>query len=307
MLGRAILPELEELIRTRDFATLKEVFESWHPSETADIVSDLAERDRPVVFRLLSKENAADTFEYLDLETQKSLLHGMGLDEVGAILNEMAPDDRTGFLQELPGPIVKQLIDLLSPTERAVARNLLGYPEGSIGRLMKPEYITVSRDWTIARVLNHIREHGKDVDELDFIYVVDEQGRLIDDIRTREFLISPVAHRVAQLMDETFVRLTPADDKEQAVKLFKQYDRTALPVINNDGFLLGIVTIDDVLDVVEEMNTQDIQKFGGVEALDYPYIKTPLLAMAKKRAGWLVILFLGEMLTATAMGFSNTK
>ncbi len=303
MLGRAILPEIEELIQKRDFATLKEVFESWHPSEAADVAEDLEEKERAIVFRLLSKENAAAVFGYLDRDAQKTLLHGLGQDEVASILNEMAADDRTRFLQELPGPIVRQLIDLLSPGERSVARTLLGYPEGSICRLMTPEYIAVSKEWTVQNVLTYIREHGKDVDDLDFVYVVDEAGKLTDDIRTREVLVSPVEVPVSRLMDETFVRLTPSDDKSKAVQLFKQYGRSALPVVDSDGFLLGIVTIDDALDVVEEMNTKDIQKFGGVEALDYPYIKTPLLQMARKRAGWLVILFLGEMLTATAMGY----
>ncbi len=303
MLGRAILPEIEELIQKRDFATLKDLFESWHPSEAADVVEDLHENQRSIVFRLLSKKRAADVFEYLSHKGQLSLLHGLGHDDTASILNEMAPDDRTKFLEELPGPIVRQLIDLLSPTERTVARNLLGYPENSVGRLMTPEYIAVFKEWTIKQALDYIREHGKTVNDLEYLYVVDGSGKLLDDIRTREFLISPVDDAVAQLMDDAFVRLTPSDNREHAVQLFRQYDRSALPVVDEDGFVLGIVTIDDALDVVEELDTKDIHKFGGVEALDYPYIKTPILAMAKKRAGWLVILFLGEMLTATAMGY----
>ncbi len=303
MLGRAILPEIEELIQKRDFATLKDLFESWHPSEAADVVEDLHENQRSIVFRLLSKKRAADVFEYLSHKGQLSLLHGLGHDDTASILNEMAPDDRTKFLEELPGPIVRQLIELLSPTERTVARNLLGYPENSVGRLMTPEYIAVFKEWTIKQALDYIREHGKTVNDLEYLYVIDGSGKLLDDIRTREFLISPVDDAVAQLMDDAFVRLTPSDNREHAVQLFRQYDRSALPVVDEDGFLLGIVTIDDALDVVEELDTKDIHKFGGVEALDYPYIKTPILAMAKKRAGWLVILFLGEMLTATAMGY----
>ena len=303
MLGRAILPEIEELIHHRDFATLKEVFESWHPSEAADVVEDMQQKDRPVVFRLLSKDKAAGVFGYLDRAEQMTLLHGLGHEAVASILNEMAPDDRTQFLQELPGPIIRQLIELLSPEERSVARTLLGYPEDSVCRLMLPEYIAVPKEWSVSEVLRHIRRHGRNVDDLDFIYVIDQEGKLIDDIPIRDFLINAEDATISQLMDESFVRLTPSDDKAAAVELFKQYDRSALPVVDRDGFLLGIVTIDDVLDVVEEMNTKDIQKFGGVEALDYPYIKTPVLAMAKKRAGWLVILFLGEMLTATAMGY----
>jgi magnesium transporter len=303
MLGRAILPEIGELIQNRDFQTLKEIFDEWHPSEIADAVADLHENERAIVFRLLSKERAADTFEYLDLEIQKPLLRALGREEVAGMLNEMSPDDRTAFLGELPGPIVRQVIELLSPGERAVAKTLLGYPEDSVGRLMTPEYVAVAPDWTVGRVLDHVRSHAKETESLDFVYVVDGTGRLIDDIPIRNFLVNPLETAVSALMNESFVELKAFDTKEDAVRVFKQYDRSALPVINNDGFLLGIVTIDDVLDVQEQIDTKDIQKFGGLEALDYPYVKTPLFDMAKKRAGWLVILFLGEMLTATAMGY----
>jgi magnesium transporter len=266
-------------------------------------VRDLNEMDRAIVFRLLSKEKAADVFEYLDLEVQEPLLKAMGQDEVGVILNEMSPDDRTAMLQELPGPVVRQLIELLSPAERSVARTLLGYPAGSVCRLMTSEYIAVTREWTVSQVLGHIRKNGRAIESLDFIYVLDAKGKLIDDIRMREILVTPLRSRVSKLMDETFVCLKSSDTKEEAVQVFRKYDRSALPVVDNDGFLLGIVTIDDALDVVEEIDTQEIQKFGGLEALEYPYVRTPLLELVKKRAGWLVILFLGEMLTATAMGY----
>lgn len=303
MLGRAIIPEIAELVQQRDFSTLREIFEGWHPNDLADVVTDLHEKERAIVYRLLSKEKAADTFEYLDLDVQKSLLRSLGQEEVGGILNEMSADDRTAFLQELPGPIVKQLIDLLSPAERSVARTLLGYPEDSVCRLMTPEYIAVPRDWTVGAVLEHIRSHAKDTESLDFVYVTDQHGKLIDDIRIRDILVTPLESPVSDLMDESFLYLTPADTKEKAVQVFKQYDRSALSVVNAEGFLLGILTIDDVLDVVEQIDTQDIQRFGGLESLDYPYVKTPVLSLVKKRAGWLVILFLGEMLTATAMSY----
>ena len=303
MLGRAILPEVGELIQRRDFQTLREIFEDWHPSEIADAVADLDETDRAVVFRLLSTEMAADVFEYLDFDIQSSLLKAMGRDEVGGILNEMSPDDRTALLEELPGPLVRQLIDSLSPSERSVARTLLGYPAGSVCRLMTPEYIAVAADWSVGRVLDHIRTHGKGIESLDFVYALEGKGKLVDDIRIRDILVAPIDATMSTLMDNSFVCLTSANSKEEAIQMFKKYDRSALPMVDKDGFLLGIVTIDDVLDLVEEINTQDIQKFGGLEALEYPYVKTPVLQLVKKRAGWLIILFLGEMLTATAMGY----
>lgn len=307
MLGRAILPEINELIQKRDFHTLKEVFEDLHPSELADAVADLEERDRAIIFRLLSKESAADVFEYLDFYIQESMLKALGHDEVSGILNEMSPDDRTAFLQELPGPVVRQLLELLSAEERTVARTLLGYPEDSVCRLMTPEYVAVTIEWTVGQVLDHIRSNAKDIESLEFVYVLDGKGKLIDDIRIREFLVSPLDKSVFELMDESFASLTPTITKEEAVAIFKKYDRTALPIVDKEGFLLGIITIDDVMDVVEEINTQDIQKFGGLEALEYPYIKTPMLEMVKKRAGWLVMLFIGEMLTATAMGYFEAE
>jgi magnesium transporter len=307
MLGKAILPEIADLVQSRDFHTLKDVFADWHPGEIADAVADLQERDRAVVFRLLTKENAADVFEYLDFDTQNSLLKALGHDEVSAILNEMSPDDRTAFLEELPGPVVRQLIDLLSPEERAVARGLLGFPADSVCRLMTPEYIAVTKEWSVERVLAHIRATGPSVESLDYVFVVDGHGKLIDDIRIKEFLFASLTTPVLALMDESFVTLKWSDTKEEAIQVFKKYDRSALPVVDKDGFLLGIVTIDDALDVVEEIDTHDIQKFGGVEALEYPYVRTPIFELVKKRAGWLVILFLGEMLTATAMGYFENE
>ena len=260
MLGRAIIPEIDELVRNRDFATLRDIFEDWHSSEIADAVADLHENERAIVFRLLSKERASRVFEYLDLRVQKSLLKALGREEVASIVDNMSPDDRTALLQELPGPIVRQLIDYLSPKERSVARTLLGYPADSVCRLMTPEYVAIEKGWTVDQVLDHIRRHATEVESLDFVYVVDDAGRLLDDIRIRDLLVVSLDRPVQDLMNESFVSLTPRDTQEQAVQVFKQYDRSALPVVNNDGFLLGIVTIDDVMDVVEQINTQDIQK-----------------------------------------------
>ena len=227
----------------------------------------------------------------------------MAQEDVAALLNNMAPDERTMFLEELPAPATRQLLTLLTPEERAVALTLLGYPERSIGRLMTPHYVAVQEDWTVQEVLDHIRAHGQDSETLNVIYVVDENGLLIDDIRIREFLLAPTDRRVADLMDRQFVALKATDDQEAAVAVFRQYDRTALPVTDTAGALIGIVTIDDVLDVAEAAATREIQRIGGSEALDEPYMKIAFGRMIQKRAGWLTALFLGEMLTATAMGF----
>ena len=233
---------------------------------------------------------------------QGSLLKAMAQEDVATLLNDMAPDDRTLFLEELPAAATRELLALLTPAERSVALTLLGYPEKSVGRLMTPHYVAVGENWTVREVLDYIRTHGQDSETLDVIYVVDEQGLLIDDIRIRELLLAPLDRRVADLMDRRFLALKATDEQEAAVAVFRQHDRTALPVTDTAGMLIGIVTIDDVLDVAEATTTRDIQRIGGSEAFDEPYTEIAFGRMIQKRAGWLTALFLGEMLTATAMG-----
>ena len=295
--------KIEEALSKRDFAALRESLKNWPAPDVAGLIQPLSREDQLIVLRVLPRNLAAEVFEFLDLESQQQLLRAMGQEQVAAILNEMAPDDRTLLLEELPAIMTKQMLTLLTAEERSVAVTLLGYPEGSIGRLMTPDYIAVRQDWTVQYVLDYIREHGQDSETLSMIYVVNDQGVLIDDIRIRAFLLAPLTQRVADLMDYRFVALKATDNQEDAVGIFRREQRTALPVTDSSGVLIGIVTIDDVLRIAEAAATEDIQKIGGSAALDEPYLQIALTRMVKKRAGWLVILFIGEMFTATAMGF----
>jgi magnesium transporter len=270
--------------------------------DLAEVLTGLPLEDRVLFFRTLPRKEAAAVFEYLEPESQEALLKAMATEEAAALLNDMAPDDRTMFLEELPASATRQLLALLTPEERSVAVTLLGYPEKSIGRLMTPNYIAVREGWTIQQVLDYIRKHGQDSETLNVIYVVDERGVLIDDIRIREFLLASPSAAVRELMDRRFVGLKATDDQETAVTVFRREDRSALPVTDSAGVLIGIVTVDDVLDVAEAEATEDIQRVGGSEALDEPYMQIAFRRMIQKRAGWLTALFLGEMLTATAMG-----
>lgn len=289
------------MIEARNFSALREVFREWPPADVAEVILDLPEHEQVIIFRVLPHALAADVFEYLDFDAQQKLLRAMAHEQVVAILNEMSPDDRTALLEELPSAAARQLIRLLTPEERRVATALLGYPENSVGRLMTPDFIAIKENWTVRQVLDYVREHGQDSETLNVVYVVDDEGKLIDDLRIREFLLRPLDARVSDFRDHTFVALNVTDSQQDALNVFRKYDRTALPVVDSNGVLVGIVTIDDMLDVAEQEATEDIQKFGGVEALDEPYMRISLWKMIRKRAGWLVILFLGEMLTATAM------
>src|SRR5215510_3772279 len=295
------------MIEARDFAALREVFREWPPADVAEVILDLPEDEQVIIFRVLPHDLAADVFEYLGIEEQQQLLRAMAHEQVVGILNEMAPDDRTALLEELPSDAARKLIRFLTPEERRIATALLGYPEDSVGRLMTPDFIAVKEDWTVQDVLDYIRAYGQDSETLNVIYVVDDRGKLIDDIRMREFLLKPLASHVRDIMEKTFVTLNVTDSQRDAVNIFRKYDRTVLPVIDSNGVLLGIVTIDDMLDVAEEEATEDIQKLGGSEALDAPYLTIGFPHMIRKRAPWLVILFLSEMLTATAMGFFSDE
>jgi magnesium transporter len=294
---------IDDALQARDFVKLRDALKNWQPPDVTDLISGLPVEDQPVVFRILPRKLAAETFGYLTPAQQEKLLKAMAQDEVTVLLNNMPDDDRTLLLEEMPAAATKQMLELLTPEERADAVKLLGYPEGSIGRLMTAHYVAVREHWTIQYVLDYIRGHGQDSETLSMIYVIDDQGVLIDDIRIRTFLLAPLTAKVADLMDYRYVALNAADSQVSAVQVFREQDLKALPVTDTTGVLIGIVTIDDVLDVAEAQATKEIQKIGGSEALDEPYMQIALWRMVRKRGGWLIILFLGEMLTATAMGF----
>ena len=298
---------LHDAMHAHAYVRLHEQADGAAAQDLADALQLLPLDGQVLAFKTLSRRKAASVFEYLPLACQEDLVKAMAHEDVQGLLNQMAPDDRTLFLSELPANATKQLLALLTPEEHAEAVTLLGYEAGTVGRLMTPHYVAVRESWTIQEVLDYVRQHGRDSETLNVIYVVDGRGVLIDDVRMRECLVRPLDDLVSQLMDRRFVTLTATDHEEAAVAVFRREDRTALPVVDTAGVLIGVVTIDDVLDVAEQAATRDIQKIGGSEALDQPYMAVGLVEMIRKRAGWLVILFLSEMLTATAMGFFEAE
>src|SRR6184192_198022 len=213
MVGKILEPEIKSLIEARNFGALRELFHEWRPADVAEVILDMDEDDQVIIFRVLPHALAADVFEYLDVEAQQKLLRGMAHEQVVGILNEMSPDDRTALLEELPSAAARQLIKLLTPEERRVAQSLLGYPEGSVGRLMTPDFIAIHEDWSVQQVLDYVRQVGQDSETLNVVYVVDERGKLIDDIRMREFLLKPLTVKVSDFRDRTFVALNVTDSR----------------------------------------------------------------------------------------------
>lgn len=279
-----------------------EEFLTNHPSDVADAISQLNEKEQPLSFMLLPGEVKGSVFPYFSKETQRNILKAIGSENIAEILEEMPPDDRTKVFQDFPDELIKEAVNLLSEEERKIALTLIGYDGKSVGRMMTPYYVQAKKDWTIKHTLQHIKKYGQKVETLNFVYVVNDNLELIDDIRIGNILMVDDEQTIESIMDNRFIALQSTQSKEDAISVFEKYDRAALPVISEKGVLVGIVTVDDIIDQIEQRDTEDIQKFGGLEALELPYVQTGLLELVRKRAGWLIILFLGEMLTASAMG-----
>ncbi len=295
-----IQEQFERILQAEDKMRMHEFLNNLNISDVSVLIEENEDRATEIIASL-SVHRAASTFKIMELGIQKAIIQDLEPLKTAALLNELPADDRTAFLEELPTEAVRELIKLLNPEERKITLSLLGYPESSVGRLMTPDYIAVEPEWTTTEVLDHIRKNGKASETIDVIYVVNKQGQLVDDVRIREFLLSPPERIVRDLTDGRYIALNVNDDQEMANQVFKMNNRVALPVVDNNNIMLGIVTIDDVLWVANEEFSEDMQKMGGTEALDEPYLEISIFRLFKKRVGWLIVLFLGEMLTATAM------
>lgn len=294
--------QFEEIIITDNKLGIQDFLNHQNISDVATLIYDNADYEAQIIGHL-SVHRAASVFKILEPAEQKRIINSLPSFKTAELLNELPADDRTAFLEELPKAAVRDLIKLLDPDERKITLELLGYPENSVGRLMTPDYVYVNESNTVTEVLNIIRNVGKNSETIDVIYVIDKEGELLDDIRIREFILAKPDTLVSELMDGRYIKLRVTDDQEQAAEAFKMNNRVALPVTDNNNVLLGIVTIDDVLWIAEEEFSEDIQKIGGTEALDEPYLDMPFWKLIRKRAPWLVILFVGELFTASAMSF----
>lgn len=278
-------------------------FQNQHPADIAEQLSELDNDERNLSFLMLSPEKKTQVFRFLEPAVQIKIIKALGNKELSVVLNNLPPDNRTKLFENFPDHLIKTSINLLNNEEREIALSLIGYHKNSIARLMTPHYIQTKAEKTVDQVLTHIKKEGKKAETLNFVYVVDNNNILIDDLRIGELLLAEPDTKISELMDRHVLAITTTTPIEEAVEIFDKYDRSALPIITESGVLVGIVTFDDILDRVQEQTTEDIHKFGGTKGLEMSYTQSTLLDLVKKRAGWLVILFFGEMLTASAMGF----
>ncbi|MGV6944312.1 magnesium transporter [Sphingobacterium kyonggiense] len=291
-----LVAHVEQLIERGDRAELADYLNELNISDVEELIDELPEYG-PLFLEILSIKRSVNVFRILDFPTQERIFKKLPNSKIRELLNELPPDDRTSFFSELSGDVVKRLIILLTPEERKEALSLLGYPEDSVGRLMTPDYITVKEHWTMPRVLDHIRRYGSASETIDVLYVIDAEGKLIDDIRIKDVLVAEEDKVVADLIDNRLISLKANDPQEEAVTIFRMNNRVALPVVDEKDIMLGIVTIDDILWVANEEYSEDMQRIGGTEALDEPYLDVSIFHLVKKRAGWLIVLFLGQLLT----------
>jgi magnesium transporter len=284
--------KLHELTENKEWILLKNSLNEYDSIQLAELIEDSSEKDEIILFRLLSRIQAKEVFQLLSYDKQEQIIEGLAQNsqELSDLLNDLEPDDRTAFFEELPGQVTQQLIQCLSPEERTIAIQLLGYPEDSIGRLMTPEYVAVKPQNTVEKTFEHIRKYGRDSETLNVIYIVDDDWKLIDDLRIKELLLASPQQKIEELMDRRFVALNAMDDQESAIKIFRDYDRVALPVVNAEGVLTGIVSVDDIMDVVEEESTEDFQKFGSFQFAIANPLTARIGSLYKNRIVWLVAL-----------------
>ncbi len=297
------IERIQELIEKKLWLVLREELAVLEPFEVSEIIDELDDEEGVIVFRLLSREDAKETFQHLSIERQEKAIEAFAKNatRLSNLLNDLDPDDRTAFFEELPGQLSHKLIQLLRPEERSVAKKLLGYPEDSIGRLMTPEFIAVRPEFTIARTLEHIRKFGPDSETLSVIYVVDSNWKLLDDITIREILLAEPDETISEIMDGKFISLSALDDQETAVSVFKDSDYSAIPVTDTEGTLLGIVTFDDVMDVEEEETTEDFHKFGAFQEAIINPLKAKVTYMYSKRIMWLSTLVFMNVFSGAAI------
>lgn len=297
-----ILAEFEILVAEGDRKKLSDFLNNQNISDVVKIIEEYPEHISDII-RDMAIHRSASVFKMLDFAEQKNIIHNLPPIKTAALLNELPPDDRVDFLEDLPKKALRDLLKLMRYDEVRVTLRMLGYPEESVGRLMTPDYVWVHPDHTVEKVFDTIRKVAKNSETIDVIYVVDDNGELIDDFRIRDLILAKPDTLVKDITDGRVISLNVNDDQEKAGEVFRMNNRVALPVTDDNNILLGIVTIDDILWVTSEEFSEDMQKVGGTEALDEPYLDTPFFHLIKKRAGWLIILFLGELLTASAMQY----
>jgi magnesium transporter len=288
---------VKDLLEAKQWQNLKALLAPKNPNDLAHIFAEFKPAERVVLFRLLEKQEAVEVFESLPLEEQQELLGSFKQEQLREIVEHMSPDDRASLLDELPAKVAKKLLALLTPAERHATALLLGYREDTAGRIMTPEYIDLKSYVTVAQALEKIRRVGLDKETIYYSYVIDEQRRLIGIVSIRQLVLADPDTRVADLMERDIIFAHTDEDQEEVALKMQKYDLLALPVVDREDRLVGIITHDDIIDIIQDEVTEDIYRLGAMEVPEQSYFKTRILAASGHRLLWLLVLLVANTIT----------
>lgn len=295
-----MLDKINELIEKEDYKTLKLEITNLNEVDIAEIIEDIDDKKEQVkVFRLLPKDIAADTFSNLPIDIQQELITSLSMKEAGSIIDNLYADDATDLIDEMPANIVTKLLANTTPETRKDINYLLKYPENSAGSIMNIDFVDFKADITLEEAISKLRREGKEKESIDTCFVLDKNRQLLGTIELKELLFNPSDKTVEEVMDDRVIFTHTLEDQEEVAKQFSKYDLTLMPVVDKEDRLVGVITIDDVIDVIEEETTEDIEKMAGISPTDKPYMKTGVFETYKKRMPWLLILMFSATFTGT--------
>lgn len=291
------LEELVKLLNTKQYTKLRQYLAELNDADIASLMEELEEADMLKVFRILPKDLAADVFSYLDVDNQQMIITSLTDREAANIINNLMADDAADLLEEMPANVVKKLLANASPEARRDINHLLRYPEDSAGSLMTVEYVDLKENLTVSQAIERIRKVGVDSETINICYVLDAQRKLIGTVALRYLLLSDGDEIIGDIMHENVISIHTLMDQEEVAKQFKKYDFIAMPVVDNEERLVGIITVDDIVDIMEEENTEDMEMMAAIMPSDKPYMKTGVWETFGKRFPWLLLLMVSSAFT----------
>ncbi len=301
MTKKILVKKIENLIQEKKYPDIKRIL-PLHPEDIAELIDKLSTSAYKLfVFRLVPYDKAVDVFECLSTEEEEDMLKTLSSQEIREILNEMSPDDRTELFEEMPAELVKKFVNLLSPEERKIAVEILNYPPECVGRLLTPDFVQLYEGMSVGEALAHIRKVGIEKETVYHSYVLDKETKLIGIVSLKKLVLSDSATKISEIMYKDVIKVSALTDQEEAANLFKHYDLIVLPVVDNNNKLLGIVTFDDLVDVLEEETTEDFERIAAVVPVEKPYMEANFFELLWKRSFWLIVLVVLSSVSSLVM------
>ena len=290
---------VNELLDSREFGRIRVLFTAMEPADIAELLGEIDEQRLPILFRILPKELAAETFVEMDSDEQELLINAFSERELHDVVEELFVDDAVDIIEEMPANVVKRILRHTDSEMRNSINEILRYPKDSAGSIMTTEYVSLKKDMTVSEAFDRIRRTGVDKETIYTCYVTDTDRKLIGLVTVKELLLSPYNTVINTIMEKNIISVETLDDKEEVANMFDKYDFMSLPVVDKENRLVGIVTFDDAIDVIQEENTEDIQKMGALQPIEETYLKTPVWRHAKNRIVWLLLLMLSATITGS--------